>query len=321
VERFVAHLANEVRASPHTLRAYRHDLGVFLEFAQRALGRPARPEDLEVRLVRRHLGEVHGKLSPASVSRRLSVLRSFVDYLRRQGLVEDNALALIQRPKRRPALPRALPPEDVVALLAAPATPSADPTGHRELLALRDAALLEVLYGAGLRVSECVALDREHVQFTDGEATLRVVRGKGGKDRLVLLGRPGVAALRAYLAARGGRPEPPQVHRALFVGARGRRMGVRAVREVVGRRCTAAGTRARIGPHGLRHSFATHLLQSGCDLRTIQSLLGHASLSTTQRYTSLDLGRIVDVYEAAHPRARIEPQPGAQPRGQASKIE
>src|SRR5690606_14528987 len=162
--------------------------------------------------------------------------------------------------------------------------------------------ILEVLYGAGLRVGECVALDLDHLRWDRDELTIRVVAGKGNKDREVPLGAPGAAALRAYLAVRELLLAPAhrrsqeacptgqkriKAEQALFLGQRGRRLGDRSVRALVYRRCLATGARARVGPHGLRHSFATHLLEGGCDLRSIQAMLGHASLSTTQRYTHL----------------------------------
>jgi integrase/recombinase XerC len=169
--------------------------------------------------------------------------------------------------------------------------------------------MLEVLYGAGLRVSEAVALDLDDLRHegrgADEHLTVRVRLGKGGKQRVVPLGRKAAVALAEWLDVRSELLRPGSPVAAVFLGHRGARLVTRVARELVYRRCEETGARAVVGPHGLRHSFATHLLQSGCDLRTIQSLLGHASLSTTQRYTHLDMGRLIDLYEQAHPRAKL----------------
>ncbi|HEY8375165.1 MAG TPA: tyrosine recombinase XerC [Nannocystis sp.] len=314
IERFLEHLRSERRYSPHTLRAYRGDLEDFLARLEARRGRPAVVADLNLREVRADLAARFGRQAGSTAARKLSALRGFAEFLRREGDLADNEAALVRRPKLPQRLPVALPVDDLTAIIDGP--------GHADgPLGLRDRAILEVLYGAGLRVGECVALDLDHLRWDDDGLTIRVVGGKGGKDREVPLGAPGAAAIRAWLAVR---PQflPPTVRmsektcskkhvskdeRALFLGRRGRRIGDRSVRALVYRRCLATGARARVGPHGLRHSFATHLLESGCDLRSIQAMLGHASLSTTQRYTHLDLGRIVDVYERAHPRARAIP--------------
>jgi site-specific recombinase XerD len=297
IEDFLEHLEHEVRASGNTVAAYRRDLEAFAEAVEVRRGRPGRAADLNVREVRSHLAELHRvRRAPSTIARKLSALSTFGEYLRRMGANPENELALIARPKRRSRLPVVLPQRDVGDLIDAP---------HRAgARGLRDRAVLEVLYGAGLRVSECAALDIDHLRWEGHAASVRVVRGKGGKDRIVPLGRPAAAALRAYLECRGELMKPRSPKNALFVGDRGGRMGVRSIRNLVYRRCEATGSRSRISPHGLRHSFATHLLEEGCDLRTIQGLLGHASLSTTQRYTHLGMGQLIDVYTRAHPRAR-----------------
>lgn len=309
IDRFIEHLRSERRLSPHTLRAYRRDLEEFAARIEARRGRVPEVSDLNLREVRSDLAERFGAQAASTAARKLSALRSFGEFLRLRGETDDNEPALVRRPRLPRKLPVALPVEDVSAMI--------DGGGHPDgPLGLRDRAILEVLYGAGLRVGECVALDLEHLRWERGELTLRVVAGKGGKDREVPLGRPGAEAVRAWLAARegllpagmsagsGSKGHVPRGERALFLSRRGRRIGDRSVRELVYRRCLATGARARVGPHGLRHSFATHLLEGGCDLRSIQAMLGHASLSTTQRYTHLDLGKIADIYDAAHPRAR-----------------
>ncbi|MEM9462813.1 MAG: tyrosine recombinase XerC [Myxococcota bacterium] len=295
LERFVEHLEHEVRASPHTVRAYRRDIAQFLDAVESRTGRVPTPGDLGVREVRAHLAALHGTRAPSTMARKLSSLRRFGEFLRRRGLREDNAVALVQNPKRGQRLPVALPVDDVVSMIEEP-----QPDDAR---ARRDRAVLEVLYGAGLRVSECVRLDLAHLRWEGERLRVRVVCGKGGKDRVVPLGRPAALALRHYLQRRDELLRPRSPAGALFLGNRGGRLSDRQVRYLVERRSTQEA-RATISPHGLRHSFATHLLDSGCDLRAIQSMLGHASLSTTQRYTHLSLGRLLDVYERAHPRAR-----------------
>lgn len=295
LDRFVEHMERQVRASPHTVRAYRRDIAQFLDTVEERAGRAAEPADLDVRQLRAHLATLHGRRAPSTMARKLSALRRFGEFLRREGLVEDNEATLVQNPKRGQRLPVALPVEDVTAMIEEPAPDDAK--------ARRDRAVLEVLYGAGLRVSECVGLDLSSLRWEADRLLVRVVRGKGGKDRIVPLGRPAAEALRAYLELRPLLVGPRSPAEAVFLGNRGGRLSDRQVRYLVERRSNESA-HARISPHGLRHSFATHLLDSGCDLRTIQSMLGHASLSTTQRYTHLTLGKLIDVYDKAHPRAR-----------------
>ena len=292
VERFLAYLQTERRCSPHTLRAYRRDLEDFLTRVAARRGREPVITDLNLREIRHDVADLFHDVKASTLARKLSALRSFGEFLRREGALPDNEAALVRRPKQRPQLPIALPVEDIAAMI--------DGDGHKDGPdGLRDRAILEVLYGGGLRVSECAGLDVEHLVWQQGdELSARVIAGKGGKDRVVPLGTAAARALRAWLAV-----HPSPARGPLFTGARGRRMNTRTLRNLVYARCLAAGARTRVGPHGLRHSFATHLLESGCDLRSIQRMLGHASLSTTQRYTHLDLGHLTDIYEKAHPRA------------------
>lgn len=304
--RFVEHMERQVRASPHTVRAYHRDIAQFLDTVEERSRRPATAADLDVRQVRAHLATLHGKRAPSSMARKLSALRRFGEFLRREGALEDNPVALVQNPRRAQRLPVALPVDDVTAMIEAPAPD--DPKARR------DRAVLEVLYGAGLRVSECVGLDLSHLRWDDDRLLVRVIRGKGGKDRIVPLGRPAAAALREYLELRPQLVRPRSPAEAVFLGNRGGRLSDRQVRYLVEQRSTAEA-HARISPHGLRHSFATHLLASGCDLRTIQSMLGHASLSTTQRYTHLTMGKLMDVYEKSHPRARLPRADADEPSG------
>lgn len=303
LERFMQHLQSERRLAVNTATAYSRDIEGFIESIERRRGRPAKVTDLDVREVRAHLAELHGTLAASSIGRKLSALRTFAEFCRREQLLDENAVALIRRPKVGRKLPVALPVEDVGTLIDAPQRPGA--------IGLRDRALLEVLYGAGLRVSEAVALDLDDLRSEGDRLTVRVRSGKGGKQRIVPLGRKAAAALSEWLEVRSELVRPSSPGPAVFLGHRGARLSTRVARELVYRRCEETGARAVVGPHGLRHSFATHLLQSGCDLRTIQALLGHASLSTTQRYTHLDMGRLIDSYEQAHPRAKLADRPTA----------
>ncbi|WP_146158137.1 tyrosine recombinase XerC [Enhygromyxa salina] len=297
IESFMVYLETERRLSLNTQVAYRRDVEAFVDSVEARRARPAKLSDLGVREVRAHLAELHGKLAASSIGRKLSALRSFGEFCRREGLIEENAVALIRRPKLGQRLPVALPVEDIGQMIDAPQREGA--------VGLRDRALLEVLYGAGLRVSEAVGLDLDDLRCEDQRLTVRVRSGKGGKQRVVPLGRKAAEALAAWLAARDQLMNARSPAQAVFLGTRGKRLASRVARELVYRRCEATGARAVVGPHGLRHSFASHLLQSGCDLRTIQSMLGHASLSTTQRYTHLDMGRLFELYEQAHPRASL----------------
>jgi len=296
--KFLAHLETERRLSAHTRVAYRRDIEGFIASIEARRDRPAKLRDLGIREVRAHLAELHGQLASSSVGRKLSALRTFAEFCRREGLIDENAVALVRRPKLGTKLPVALPVEDLGRMIDGEQRPGT--------LGLRDCALLEVLYGAGLRVSEAVALDLDDLREDGGQLTVRVRAGKGGKQRVVPLGARAAEALAAYLDAREDLLTPRSPAQACFLGARGGRLNARVAREIVYRRCESSGARAVVGPHGLRHSFATHLLQSGCDLRTIQSMLGHASLSTTQRYTHLDMGRLFQLYEQAHPRANLD---------------
>jgi integrase/recombinase XerC len=291
---FIEHCKSERRLAAHTLRAYAGDLEEFATFVGELRGREPALADLDVRTVRAWLAARHRTLSSTSIARRLSTLRGFGEWCRRSGRTADNEVALVGSPKRRSKLAVALSQDDVKDMIDEPQREGAR--------GLRDRALLEVIYGAGLRVSEACALDLVHLERDTGGLRVRVVGGKGGKDRIVPLGEPARIAIDAWLAVRPQLMRPSSPTQALWIADRGGRLGVREARRLVVQRSESTGARARIAPHGLRHSFATHLLESGCDLRTIQALLGHASLSTTQRYTHLTFGTMLDVYEKAHPR-------------------
>lgn len=302
IARFLAHLEGERALSPHTIRAYEGDLLRFVDFLSvDYLSTP--PEAIEltaidVVAVRSYLAALASGHGRRSQGRALSALRTFFRWACRVGEATSNPAQRVRTPKAPQLLPRHLRPGEIEALLAAPA--------GDEPMAQRDRAILELLYATGLRVAELVALD-----WRDLEIKERVLRtlGKGGKERMVPFGRPAQAALRAWrggwtalrerAAALANPAEEP-----LFVNLRGERLTDRSVRRILDRYVEATATASGVHPHTLRHTFATHLLESGADLRAIQELLGHSSLSTTQRYTHVDIERLQSVYRGAHPRAR-----------------
>lgn len=293
IRAYLDHLALDRDASPRTLRSYGRDLADIEAFLARAFdGLELDLDDLDPRLVRAWVADMHDRgLAASTIARRLSALRSFYRWRIERGEAGSNPAAEVANPKRTERLPGRLDVEDVSALLEAP--PADKPAG------LRDRAMLELLYGAGLRVAELVGLDLDDVMLTD--RTLRV-QGKGGRERIVPFGTRAAEALRAYMDAIT-RLRMRSGEEALFLNLRGGRLSDRSVRRAIDAAVRGAALQRGVHPHLLRHSFATHLLESGMDLRAIQELLGHARLSTTQRYTRLSLDRILEVYDESHPRA------------------
>ncbi|HET8732235.1 MAG TPA: tyrosine recombinase XerC [Anaeromyxobacteraceae bacterium] len=294
VQRFARWMATERRASPETSRAYLADLAGYADYLAE-MGVPVVPSSPAA--VRGWLGREAGTNGPASLSRKLSTVRTFYRFLVKERLATANPARAVQAPRRPRRLPEVLPEADVAALVEAPA--DAAP------LALRDRAFLELLYSSGLRVSELTGLD---VDDLDLPGALVRVTGKGRKERVVPVGAPALEALGRWI--REGRPallagpDGARARGALFVNYRGGRLTARSVARRLDRWVTSAGLPRHVHPHVLRHCFATHLLGNGADLRGIQELLGHASLSTTQRYTHLDWKRLAEVYDQAHPRAK-----------------
>ena len=300
-------LTAEKRASAHTVRAYLHDLGEFRAHAEATLGRAPALDELDVILCRSYLASLHGKNDAVTIGRKLSSLRAFFRLAVRRRLCKSSPVAALRAPKRAKRLPSFLGKEDVGRLLDCGARDEeleGDPCGRA-----LEAALFEVIYGAGLRVSEACNLDLGDVEIDAAGALVRVRQGKGRKDRIVPLGSKARAAHAAYLDRRIDRLARARARagsddsQALFLSARGCRLGPRAVRRLLARRELASGT-PRVSPHALRHSFATHLLGEGADLRAIQEMLGHASLRTTQRYAHVDIDHLMSVYDKSHPRAR-----------------
>ena len=291
VEDFLQHLAGERNLSPNTIAAYANDLEQFLTFCLR-LDVP--PLEADAKAVRRFLAQ-RTTMGDArtSVARKASSVRSFYRFAVRRKLRTDNPATLVQGPKRGRPLPQIIKRKQMDKLLKLP--PEDDPFG------VRDRAILEILYGSGVRVGELCALDLDDIDFSARRLT---VMGKGRKERLVPLGEPGMAALRKYVAT--ARPKtiteasPPA---ALFYNKRGRRIGQRDVRAMVHRYIEEVVPGGKASPHTFRHTFATHLLEGDADLRSVQELLGHVDVKTTQIYTHVSRERLRKVYEQAHPRA------------------
>lgn len=287
-------LSVESGLAPSSRRAYLADLRQFLDFlAERGDlpgGAQARPDvsGVGIAAVRAYLAARLRDSARSSAARKLAALRAFFRWLAREGQA-DNPCEAVTAPKIPHRLPVHLSTDDLSVLLAAP--------NLRTSLGLRDRALLELLYSSGLRAAECAGLNWESIH--EGLAVARVI-GKGRKERVVPVGPEALAALTAYRRGwRGERIDP----RAVFLNARGSRLTTRSIGRIVEKHILAAGIAAHATPHSLRHSFATHLLESGADLRAIQEMLGHASIATTQRYTHLELARLAAVYDKAHPRA------------------
>jgi integrase/recombinase XerC len=293
-----AWLAHEKRASPHTLDAYRRDLVQFLRFlAEHRGGLPALADlkDLRTADFRAWLAALNAQgLSRTSTARALSVVRGFFRRLAREGLVENTALTTLRTSKIPRSVPKALAADEAVEAIA-----MTEDLADEPWIGKRDAAVLSLLYGCGLRIGEALSLTRENAPRA-GQEVLSVT-GKGNKQRHVPLLPVVTEAIQDYLKACpfALKPQDP-----LFVGARGKALGARRIQDRLADLRAALGLPATATPHALRHSFATHLLAGGGDLRAIQELLGHASLSTTQRYTEVDVAGLMSVYERAHPRAK-----------------
>lgn len=308
---FRDHLAYNRNASEHTVRNYEQDLVQFLYFLGASTATPRHaltPAHVTPDAIRGFLGELHARGNTrASAARRISAIRSFARYLRREGVRDDDPTALVGSPRREQRVPQVLSVDEVTALIETP--DSSTPLGRR------DRAMLELFYASGLRLSELVALDVEDVNLSS-----RMVRvmGKGRKERLVPCHTRAVEAVRAWLKDRltlvaqvdaatspAGRPTRRSAREEpLFVNYRGTRLTPRSVHRLVTRYVSLCTSRYGISPHALRHSFATHLLERGADLRAIQELLGHVELTTTQRYTQVNVQHLLDVYRAAHPKAK-----------------
>lgn len=325
---FLTHLESERRASPNTVAAYRRDLDALLAFVdEKDTGRRGKRAELDVYVLRAWLGDLARRCAPSSVARKIAAVRAFGRWMKRKGHARTNPAEQLASPKVRRELPTFLSAEDAAAVVESPAPdigfarPALTNVERlrRHASALRDRALLELLYGAGLRVGELSGLDIGMVELEDGTAR---VLGKGRKERIVPVGRKAKEALAAWMAARPALAHPRTKFldpRAIFVSTRGRRLGPRQVQLLVRKYGLAGAGRADLHPHALRHTCATHMLDGGADLRAIQEMLGHASLSTTQRYTHVSISHLLSVYDAAHPLSR--PRADAGPLAKKRRVE
>jgi integrase/recombinase XerD len=291
---FLAYLELERGLSRNTLNAYRTDLLQYGEYlsAHELDALTARPADVADFLAELATGEGRPACSAATIHRKAACLRSFYKHLRRDELIGDDPTAALSAPRRSKKLPQVLNYAEVQKLLAAPR--GSEPT------TLRDRALLEVMYACGLRASETIGLELSDIDMREG--VLRA-RGKGSKERLVPLGRQAIAAISAYLRGARSKLIGERHESKLFVNFRGGPLTRQGLYKIVQRHARDAGLSGQMSPHTLRHSFATHLLAGGCDLRAVQEMLGHADISTTQMYTHLSGDRLKEVYFQAHPRA------------------
>lgn len=307
---FATHLQHEQRASMRTVEHYLRDLNTLATYVRKHRGGTATLEDISLIMLRGWLGERSDGRTGSTLSRNVSSVRALFRYAQRVGRIEKDPSALLRAPKVRRGLPSLLSIPDSGRLMEAPLdAPSRPGDRHGEAeqrarLAVRDCAMLEMMYGSGLRVSETVGLDLHDVDLRDRVAR---VRGKGSKERIVPVGKLAVDAVNAYLEVRPlfRHPKTDKQHAsAMFLGRNGTRLTPRQVQYLVAGHGSVATGRPDVHPHTLRHACATHLLDGGADLRMIQELLGHASVSTTQRYTHVSLQQVMAVYDKAHPLAR-----------------
>jgi len=306
---FEEYLRVEKNRSPHTVEAYTRDVSQFQAFLTGESGGD-RIKGIDHLTVRRYIGSLYKKEKKSSIGRKLASIRSFFDFMIKKGYLANNPAGMVSIPKREKTLPSFISVDEAFALMDVPHGTS--------LGKLRDRAILELLYSSGLRVSELVGLDMNDIDLKEG--VLKVL-GKGSKERIVPIGEKAVEAIEKYLKIRGqgsgvrGQQKPTQInrplttdHRPLFLNLRGGRLTQRSVERFVKKYTSGLAVGKRVTPHSLRHTFATHLLDNGADLRGIQEMLGHASLSTTQKYTHLSMDRLMAVYDNAHPKAKSSGQ-------------
>jgi integrase/recombinase XerC len=286
---FLTYLRNERNVSPHTLRGYLSDLEQLSTF----LG-DKELSAVDHQTLRRFIAHLmQGEVKKSSIARKLSAIRSFFRYLNRDGTLTSNPARLVATPRREKRLPAVLTADDALRLMESPNAKR--PEDHAMML--RDRAILETLYSTGIRASELIGMNREDI---DHHGSLIRITGKGRKERIVPIGTKARDAIDAYLTS----PSRIAETAAIFIGPSGKRLTARTVQRILENHRKQLGMQQKASPHTLRHSYATHMLESGADLRAIQELLGHASLSTTQRYTHVNLDSLMEVYDKAHPKAR-----------------
>jgi len=297
IRAFGIHMEVERNLSYHTRRSYLSDLGQFSKFLLE--NGVDRPRDIDQVLIRVFLASLYrGKMKKVTISRKVASLRAFFKFLLREGVIRYNPAQMVQAPKADKYLPSFLSIDEVFSLLKVKFEPGVS--------GLRDRAIIEFLYSSGVRVGELTGLNVADIDFSN---SLVKVRGKGRKERIVPVGGPALSALRAYIDGRtetGKNKTGTYEESPLFLNRAGSRLTPRSVRRIIDKYITLSGIGKKISPHALRHTFATHLMDAGADLRVIQELLGHESLSTTQKYTSVSVTRLMEVYDKSHPRARGE---------------
>ena len=301
IDQFIHYLSIEKNASPHTCRCYRRDLEWFEDFLKNSgmyvssTGK-IEMEKVDRMAIRKYLSFLHRKNKKSSIARKISTLRSFFKYMVREQVIPSNPAKGVSTPKVEKTLPTTLTVDEAFRLMESPTTISEKPSEGSKEKGLRDRAILELLYSSGLRVSELVGLNSNQLDLDLG--IVRVM-GKGRKERIVPVGVKAIKALEAYLEKRGMlEGEEP-----IFVNFLGGRLTARSVGRLMKRYTRHSGIFGKVSPHSLRHTFATHLLDAGADIREIQEMLGHSSLSTTQRYTHVSMGKLMEVYDKAHPRS------------------
>lgn len=301
LERFKDYLEFEKNCSPHTIRNYVSDLRQYLAFLAE---REIKTLEIDRLTIRSWLANLQRKIGKNSAGRKVASVRGFYRYLLREGEISLNPMEEVSIPKAEKRLPKFFSVDDIFRLMEAP-KPDKKPTAKK--LVVRDRAILELLYSSGLRVSELTSLNSSDINI---KAEMIKVLGKGNKERMIPIGSKAIEALNAYMEAKKALPKPSKdgnenkAGEAVFLNYRGDRLTSRSVARIVEKYLRKAGVPGKGSPHTLRHSFATHLLDSGADLRGIQELLGHASLSTTQKYTHITTDKLMEVYDKAHPRAK-----------------
>ena len=313
IHQFIYYLSVEKNASPHTSRCYRRDLEGFEDFLKSS-GMVLTPTGgveigkVDRIAIRKYLSFLHRKNKKSSIARKISTLRSFFKYLVREQMVPSNPAKSVSTPKIEKTLPTTLTVDEAFRLMESPKSISKKSSEGAKENGLRDRAILELLYSSGLRVSELVGLNSNQLDLDLG---IVKVMGKGRKERIVPVGVKAIEVLKAYLEERGmlkglppaRRAAGPEGDEAIFVNSVGGRLTARSVGRLVKKYSRHSGIFRKVSPHSLRHTFATHLLDAGADIREIQEMLGHSSLSTTQRYTHVSMGKLMEVYDKAHPRS------------------
>jgi integrase/recombinase XerC len=301
IQQFMRYLALEKNASPHTCRCYRKDLEGFENFLKSS-GMGLNPRgDVEIEkadrmAIRKYMSFLHRKNKKSSIARKISTLRSFFKYLIREQIIPSNPAKSVSSPKVEKTLPTTLTVDEAFRLMESPKSIPEKSSEVSKQNCGRDRAILELLYSSGLRVSELVGLNLNQL---DSDLGIVRVMGKGRKERIVPVGVKAIDALKAYLEARGGLTGDDPI----FINPSGGRLTARTVGRLIKKYTRHSGIFRKVSPHSLRHTFATHLLDAGADIREIQEMLGHSSLSTTQRYTHVSMGKLMEVYDKAHPRS------------------